>query len=171
MPAMETRVHKLFTRASEPACPTCAFSLKGLAEQGNCPECGNAYEPGTSYPLVPPSPLRALWHAVSPIGIGALIVLVIGAVGASTRDEFRAVTTIVVAGIIGCACVIWASWRFIVLVDALQKALPAQKLERSSVRAFGCIGTGLAGIIGVVALGLGAMLTLALGACLIESVR
>ena len=171
MPAMARRVHKLFTRASEPACPTCAFSLKGLPDQGNCPECGGAYDPDNKFPLVPPSPLRALWHAVIPIGIGALIVLVIGAVGASTRDEFRAVTAFVVAGIIGCACVIWAAWRFVVLVDALHKALPAQKQERSSTRAFGCVGTGLAGIIGVVAFGIGTILTIALGACLIESAR
>jgi len=168
---MARRVHKLFTRASEPACPTCAFSLKGLPDQGKCPECGGAYDPDNIFPLVPPSPLRALWHAVIPIGIGALIVFAMGAIGASTRDEFWAFSIVVLAGILACACVIWASWRFIVLVDALQKALPAQKLERSSVRAFGCIGTGLAGIIGVVALGCGAMLTIALGSCLIESVR
>lgn len=171
MPPMANPVHKLFTRATETACPTCAFPLKGLPEQGNCPECGGAYEPGTSYPLIPPSPLRALWHAMFPIGIGALVVLAIGVVGAGIRDEFWAVTAIVVAGIVGCACVAWAAWRFITLVDALQRALPAQKQERGATRAFGCIGTGLAGVIGVVALGLGAMLSLALGACILESAR
>ena len=168
---MARRVHKLFTRASEPACPTCAFSLKGLPDQGNCPECGGAYDPDNKFPLVPPSPLRVLGHAVAPIGIGALIVFAMGAIGASTRDEFWAVGTVVFAAILACACVIWASWRFVVLVDALHKALPAQKQERSSTRAFGCIGTGFAAIVGVVAFGVGTILAIALGACLIESAR
>lgn len=171
MRRMARRVHKLFTPATEPACPACAFSLKGLAEQGNCPECGGAYDPSTSHPLIPPSPLRALLHALFPVGIGALIVIAIGSVGASTRDEFWAITIVVLAGIIGCASVTWSSWRFIVLVEALQRALPAHARERSATRAFGCIGTGLAGVIGVVAFGAGLLLVFLLGACLVESAR
>lgn len=168
---MARRVHKLFIRASEPACPACGFSLRGLAEQGNCPECGGAYDPSTSHPLIPPSPLRALGFVAWPLAIGALCVGAGFLFGNNTRDEWWAVTMAVAAAILTCACVVWSAWRAVVMVEALQRSLPAHKQERSGTKILGCLGTGLAGLIGVVALGAVAILTFALGACLLESAR
>ena len=165
---MARRVHTLFTQATEPACPTCAFALRGLSERGNCPECGGAYEPATSLPLIPPSPLRALGFVATPLALGALCVAAGFVLGSNTRDEFWAITMAVAAAILTCASVVWSSWRAIVLIDALHRALPTHRQERTTTRAFGCVGTGLAGLIGVVAFGAGAVLTILLGSCLLE---
>lgn len=161
-------MHRLFSRATEPSCPKCAFSLKGLPDHGSCPECGASYEPGDRFALTPPSPLRAIWFGGAPLAWGVLALTLAAVTASNASSESSAIAVAVLGAILACASIVWASVRFVTLIDALHKAMPRDKQERSATRAFGCVSTGVAGIIGVVAFGMGLLLTVMLGACLVE---
>jgi hypothetical protein len=168
--AMALRVHRLFKRATTPSCPGCGFSLQGLADRGACPECGSAYDPSNAFALIPPSTLRSLVHGGAPLAWGLLLTLVLWLIGAwsGRGGELIPIALAFLGGIAMCAGIAWSAWRFVGLIDAHHDARTTTDAERPTTRAFGCLGTGVAATIGVVAIGLGAMLTLLLGACLIS---
>ena len=168
---MTRGVRHLFTRASDPTCPNCGFSVVGLPDTGVCPECGGAYSPSNSHRLVPPSPLRAIAYAAVPLAWGTAAAfagtVASGAIGRG-GSEYWTLVLVGISAIAACACVIWACWRTIVLIDALIRASPNLKQERPLTQAAGCVGTGLAGIVGICAAGVFVVLAIVLGSCLVE---
>lgn len=165
---MVSSADKLFTRATEPSCPKCAFALTGLPDRGKCPECGGFYSPDNRFALIPPSPLRAILYGATPLAWAALAVAIAAIVGWDMRSEYWAISGAMVTAILVCACIVWASWRFVALIHALQTALPKHRQERSATIALGCLSSGVVGVIGVVAFGAGVLLTVLLSACLVE---
>lgn len=166
--------HPLFTRATEPACPNCGFSLKGLGPEGVCPECGTRYDPDTAFPLVPPSTLRALWYGSKPIVFGSVPAVGVIIALAAKPPEISEVAVILAAVAllaIALAFLSWSAWRGAILIDAIMSAQPRLREQRPAARALGCGATGILGIVGVLSLAGCAGLALLFGACVIGGTR
>ena len=166
--------HPLFTRAAEPACPNCGFSLNGLAPEGACPECGTAYDTANAFPLVPPTTLRALWYGSKPLVLGSVpAVGAIFALAAKSPEisEGALILTAIALLAIALAFLSWSAWRSAILIDAIMNAQPRLQEERPAARALGCGATGILGLVGVLSLGACAMLVLMFGACVLGGAR
>lgn len=156
--------HPLFSRATEPTCPNCGFSLNGLPESGECPECGNSYNPRNAFALIPPSLSQALLHLSAPIALAAIGVcfgLAIGTGGGSSATVVFGLAWVVA----GVGCFVWGSWRATKLFGAIADARPPRAMSDSPTPAFARIGMVLAFMATVCASGLFLILLFALGAC------
>ena len=61
----------IFTPRTDAHCRHCAFSLAGLPDHGNCPECGTAYDPSNSHHLLQaPGVTATLGYFAAVIGLG-----------------------------------------------------------------------------------------------------
>ncbi len=92
----------------EPHCDHCGFPLRGLPEEGVCPECGTAYTPTSASRLqTPPSVGEALTTLLAPwfvLGGVALVAMISG--GARLRWG-----GIIFGAVLPPLCAIWAGYR------------------------------------------------------------
>ena len=150
------RPHPLFTRTPEPACDRCGFSLRGLRGNGQCPECGEAYDkhaPATTSPTF----ARAVAYVLLPIAcgitVGATTMLIVRGQVIFDRVEYFLFAFVFCAGPTVFPAALWSSWRGIHTIHAFQSNQPRTQRERPLSVALGCAGTGIAGVTAVLAVG------------------
>ena len=152
--------HLLFTQSGGTACPGCRFALKGLPEHGRCPECGFIYDPQSVYRTAPPGALRVALHLALPLCIAA-IALLLGSVTIATGNIMVSAAAPIL-GLVVCLGLAWTSWRVINLIEAFAQGSPRIAEEQPSHRVLGCLGSGVAAIVGVLSLAVGFALLVAI---------
>jgi hypothetical protein len=176
MSAARTPRHLKLLRAYEtPHCPGCGFDLHGLPAAGTCPECGTAFDPAKCAAMRRgPEVLPAIAFVFGPLFIGALVALpsFMGFVAPFNLigEPAGEVGAFVFAGVgyFGVSVgTMFTCWRGIVLVQAVLAAQPAAREESARSRVLGCLGTGVLGVVGVLALGCTVLGVFIAGACLV----
>ena len=157
--------HPLFSRATEPTCPNCGFSLNGLPERGECPECGNSYNPSNAFAPIPPPLSQALLHLSAPIALAAIGVCFGIGFASSDRGTGGSFMFGLLWAVAGVGCFVWGSWRATKLFGAIADARPPRAMSDSPTPALARIGMVLAFMATVCASGLFLILLFALGAC------
>jgi hypothetical protein len=152
--------HPLFARSGGAACPACRFLLTGLPAQGTCPECGSAYDPDSVYRSQPPSAARIALHLALPLAVAAAACLACALTLGSAPSLID--TVALVPAFAACCAFAWASWRAINLIEALALGGSRSTTELPSHRILGCLGSGLAAIVGVISLAVGFALLVAM---------
>lgn len=149
--------HPLFRPKDEPACSRCGFSLRGLRGSGRCSECGETYD-ARSLATTSPTRTRAVVYVLLPVAcglvVGATTLLIVGGPDIfSGRVEYFLFAFFPYAGPAVFPTALWSSWRGIQTIHAFQSAQPPSQRERPLSVALGCAGTGIAGMIAVLAFG------------------
>jgi predicted RNA-binding Zn-ribbon protein involved in translation (DUF1610 family) len=149
--------HPLFRPKDEPACSRCGFSLRGLHGSGRCPECGETYD-ARSLATTSPTRTRAVVYVLLPVAcglvVGATTLLIVGGHDIfSGRVEYFLFAFFPYVGPAVFPTALWSSWRGIQTIHAFQSAQPPSQRERPLSVALGCAGTGIAGMIAVLAFG------------------
>ena len=161
--------HPLFSRATEPTCPNCGFSLNGLPESGACPECGCGYTPSNARTFVPPTLSRALYHIGLPLAIALLMAVISVAFAAQQRGATDALLLFGFASFIaGIACVAWAAWRAGNLLRAIGETRQAEAPGAKTTSLLARAGMVVAVLIFIGAVCVCVACTLMLGGCVID---
>lgn len=157
--------HPLFSRATEPTCPNCGFSLNGLPESGACPECGGAYNPSSAFALIPPPLSHALRHLSAPIALAAIGVCF--GIGFASSDGGAGGSFMfgLLWALAGVGCFVWGSWRATKLFGAIADARPPRAMTDSPTPALARAGMVIAFMATVCASGLFLLLLFMFGAC------
>jgi len=161
--------HPLFSRATEPTCPNCGFSLHGLPESGACPECGRSYTRSSARAFVPPTLSRALYHIGLPLAIALLMAVIGVAIAAQQGGSSDAPLILGFASFTaGIACIAWAAWRAGTLLRAIGDTRPTETPGARTTSVLARAGMVVAVLIFIGAVCTCVACTLVLGGCLID---
>ncbi|MCH8316595.1 MAG: hypothetical protein IIA64_11530 [Planctomycetes bacterium] len=129
-------------------CHWCGYSLVGLADRGNCPECGKSYSPKTAARLQPwPSALKICVRLGWPIA-GLIFAGFILATAGNNGEAW------VLGLIIGCAMVGAVGFNsYLQVRSMLRRSLPEGIRTKGPVAIWRAIGTTICVIIILVSVG------------------
>ncbi len=117
----------------EPHCDHCGFPLRGLPEEGTCPECGTAYTPTSASRLQTPPSVGEVLTSLSVPWLVFVGVVLLGIAGANSRGG--TVGAIFFLGIAAPLCVIWSGVRTYRYARAYRnEILTREDTQRPSMR-------------------------------------
>ena len=142
-------VPSLFQPTAEYACAGCSFRLKGLPDEGACPECGQPYTRATAVRLLqPPQVSDALIYLATPLAIPCSL-FVIGAAPLLAADDAVGACLFVLGLLALPPCMIWLGRRVFNLQRGLRACLPPERDPsrdwRTTASTLGCVGQALIG--------------------------
>lgn len=123
-----TDVPKIFKPRADPHCRHCGFSLKGLADHGQCPECGTDYDPSNTHTLYEvPSTYACISHLGRPVLYSALVL------------PLLALAILPIAAIFAIPIgICWFGWRLLVFHEFMREhVLPPGMDVRAGTRPLG----------------------------------
>lgn len=137
-------------------CHWCGYALRGLAANGNCPECGRTYDGHTSRKLQPwPSPLLIITRLGWP-----LLGLALAVVGLNTGQGIFAVPT----ALLGYGCLVAVPINsYFQVRSMLKRHLPEAKRTQGPIATLRALGTALCVLAAIIFF----IPVIALGACLV----
>lgn len=140
----DVNMARLFEPTNEYACAKCAFRLKGLPDEGACPECGHGYTRATAVRLFqPPRVSDALSYLAVPLALPCSL-FVLGAVPFFAAGDSLGVCLFVLGLLALAPCTIWLGRRLSALERGLRACLPPQhdpsRDWRPTASTLGCAG-------------------------------
>ena len=135
---------RLFKPTDEYACAQCAFRLKGLPDEGVCPECGQRYTRATAVRLFqPPRISDVLSYLAVPLALPCSL-FVIGALPLLAAGDGLAACIYLIGLLTLPPCMIWLGSRFSALERGISACLPPQRDPsrdwRTTASSLGCVG-------------------------------
>ena len=145
----DVNLARLFEPTNEYACAQCAFRLKGLPDEGVCPECGQRYTRETAVRLFqPPRISDVLSYLAVPLALPCSL-FVLGAVPLLTADDALGACLYLLGLLTLAPCTIWLGRRFASLQRGLRACLPPQRDPsrdwRTTASTLGLVGQILIG--------------------------
>ena len=145
----DVNMARLFEPTREYGCAQCGFRLKGLPDEGACPECGQRYTRETAVRLFqPPRISDVLAYLAVPLALPCSL-FVLGAVPLLTADDILGACLCLLGLVTLAPCTIWLGRRFASLQRGLRACLPPQhdpsRDWRTTASTLGLVGQILIG--------------------------